>query len=211
MQAFHFDTVASTNEEAKRLLGRGEIAGVAYVMAREQTAGKGSRGRHWVSPRDAGLYLSLVQRFGEGLDPSALSVESFTLAAGVACAEVLHEHFGLDVTLKPINDLYVGSAKLGGILVESIVERDQIRALVTGVGLNLRDVARALPADASRAISIEEIIEPDHAHSFSAIPLAPILAKSVVRWNEVVIAGGSSEVLAAWERWKKPGCPTPAL
>jgi BirA family biotin operon repressor/biotin-[acetyl-CoA-carboxylase] ligase len=148
MLAFHLDSVDSTNEEAKRLLLRGEVSSVAYVSAREQTAGRGSRGRTWVSPRDAGVYLSVIQRFDKGLDPATISVEGFTLAAGVACAELLHEVFDVDVRLKPINDLYVGSAKLGGILVESIVEASLVRALVTGIGLNLRSADRTLSAGA---------------------------------------------------------------
>ena len=61
MQLLRFDRVDSTNEEAKRLLSRHELNDGGFVIAREQTAGRGSHGRTWHSPRDAGIYLSLVE------------------------------------------------------------------------------------------------------------------------------------------------------
>ncbi len=209
MQAFHLDSVDSTNQEAKRLLARGEIKGVAYVLAREQTAGKGSHGRKWASPRDAGLYLSIVQRFDEGLDPTALSIQSFTLAAGIACAEVLHAHFDVEVKLKPINDLYIGSGKLGGILVESMVEGALIRSLITGVGVNLCAADRALLKGASPAVAIEDLLGSSEEHRLSASLLATDMVTSVTSWNSVAIADGGSTILAAWERWKLPGSVSP--
>ena len=61
MQSFHFDTVDSTNEAAKRMIRSGELRQPAYLLALEQTAGRGSRGRRWASPKDAGIYLSVVE------------------------------------------------------------------------------------------------------------------------------------------------------
>ncbi len=203
MQVFHPDSVDSTNEEAKRLIARGEITNVAYVVAREQTAGKGSRGRTWISPRDAGLYLSIVQRFKPGLDPATISLETFTLAAGVACAEVLHERYQVEVALKPINDLYVGSAKLGGILVESIVEKNLLRALVTGIGINLRLADRPLPVDAPQATCVEDVVGSARAGSISPASIATHLARSVLAWNSVLIDKGEDRVRLAWDRWRQ--------
>jgi hypothetical protein len=71
----------------------------------------------------------------------------FTLAAGVACAEVLRELAQVLVELKPINDLYVNGCKLGGILTESLIGAinqpgpARCRGLITGIGINILDHA----------------------------------------------------------------------
>ncbi|MDO8632258.1 MAG: hypothetical protein Q7R41_17375, partial [Phycisphaerales bacterium] len=136
MQAFYFDSVDSTNDQAGRLLREGRIGDSAYVVARGQSAGKGNRGRKWASPDDAGIYLTVVDRPAHSDDdPRALNpaapvlLHMFTRAAGVACAEMLRERTNVDVRLKPINDLYVDGRKLGGILTEAVIEQGCIRAL----------------------------------------------------------------------------------
>src|SRR3990167_6325862 len=122
-QVFHFDSVDSTNDVAKRLIADGQIHGRAYIVAREQTAGRGQRGRPWLSPRDAGIYLTTVD-FPNALPTPVTNL--FTLGAGIACIEALRRCTGVDVYLKPINDLYVGHAKLGGILTEAVIDGKHI-------------------------------------------------------------------------------------
>ena len=141
MQAFALDTVDSTNEQAKRLIRGGELREAGYVLAREQTAGKGSRGRFWFSPKDAGIYLSVVEIPRQR---HAISTTLFTLAAGVACAEALRRTACIDVRLKPINDLYIDGAKLGGILTETVIRDGSPEAIITGVGINVRRIDRPL-------------------------------------------------------------------
>lgn len=173
MQLFRFDSVDSTNELAKRMIREGRIRESCCVVAREQTAGRGSRGRSWVSPRDAGIYLTIVdlpssasarnsvsasapdtkgasrprttsgsQREATGASPRNTTI--FTLATGVACAEILRETTGLDVRLKPVNDLYLDGGKLGGILTEAIIQGDRLLALLTGIGINTHLAERNL-------------------------------------------------------------------
>ena len=147
MQLITLDTVDSTNEEAKRRFWANPTQAVPLcVVARQQTAGKGTQGRVWVSPPDAGLYLSYLHPLTEQQAACPLTTD-FTLAAGVACVRAIQAVTGVTVQLKPINDLVVGRAKLGGILVESLIQQGRMRALITGVGLNIRDVPRALPPE----------------------------------------------------------------
>jgi BirA family biotin operon repressor/biotin-[acetyl-CoA-carboxylase] ligase len=197
-QAFEFDTVDSTNEVAKRLIQEGRFRDPGYVVARCQTAGKGSRGRVWLSPRDAGIYLSVV-----AFSPTALgaALQTFTLAAGIACVETLNAATGLAVCLKPINDLYVGLRKLGGILTEAVIEQNQVRALVTGVGINLRKADRLLPAGSPEAICLQELLSP---HLFSHINVQNMIADLVERilfWNSVVWTGDNERVRREWDRY----------
>jgi BirA family biotin operon repressor/biotin-[acetyl-CoA-carboxylase] ligase len=156
-QAFHFDSVDSTNETAKRLIQTNAIHGRAYVLAREQTAGRGHRGRVWLSPRDAGIYLTIVD-FPNALPTPVTNL--FTLGAGIACVEALRQCTGVDVHLKPINDLYAGHAKLGGILTEAVIEGEHIKALLTGVGINVRRTPRLLPAESPEPICLQDLIPP---------------------------------------------------
>jgi len=117
-----FPRVASTQDEARRLLGTGRARAGHVVVADEQTAGRGRFGRTWCSPR-GGLYATYIVAHRPLL----------SLEAAVALSEVL-EGAGLSVGLKWPNDVLVGEAKLAGILIEAI---DGI-ALV-GIGLNLVD------------------------------------------------------------------------
>jgi BirA family biotin operon repressor/biotin-[acetyl-CoA-carboxylase] ligase len=142
LQVFPYDSVDSTNEVAKRLICEPGFGGPACVIAREQTAGKGTRGRKWASPKDAGIYVSVIEVpdrecGGAGLaQANSFEPATFTQAAGVACVECLRRHFGICVELKPINDLYVNGCKLGGILTEARIEGGKIAALITGIGIN---------------------------------------------------------------------------
>ena len=199
MRAFHLDTVDSTNEEAKRLIRKREVCEPFYLIAREQTAGRGSRGRTWLSPKDAGIYLTVVEL------PDAAEVApttAITLAAGIACVEVLEETVGVEVQLKPINDLYVDGCKLGGILTETVIQNGLVTAVITGVGINVRRTDRGLPGTTTQPICLQDMVPP---YRFARLDLDALTATLVVKiraWNAVVFAGRIAEVQNAWERNK---------
>lgn len=134
--------VVSTNDIAMAKAAQG--VGSGYVcMAEQQTAGRGRRGRNWVSPFASNLYVSLVWEFHQG----AAQLEGLSLATGVAVANALRllgvEHVGL----KWPNDLLVNGAKLSGILLEMTGDPSGRCQVVLGVGVNHR-----LPANAAVAI-----------------------------------------------------------
>lgn len=197
MQAIRLDTVDSTNEAAKRLLAEGRLRLPAYVVAREQTAGKGTYGRSWVSPRDSGVYLSVVHVPPE---ECRTVTTTFTLSAGVACAETLRAWTGLDVRLKPVNDLYVNGCKLGGILTEGIVAGAALQGLITGVGINVRRGGRALPPGAAEPTSLEELLSPEGWECWDADAFVPALADAVDRWHAAVFRGEIAAIEAAWRQ-----------
>jgi len=122
----------STNDEVRRLLPPALHQG-SVVLAEHQTAGRGRRGRQWVTTFAGGLWLSLAWRF----DLPMAALAGVSLAAGVALARVLEE-FGLEShRLKWPNDLMVEGRKLAGILVEASGEASGPCVAVVGVGLNL--------------------------------------------------------------------------
>ena len=196
MQAFYFDTVDSTNDEAGRLVRDGRIGPFAYVVARGQSAGKGNRGRKWSSPIDAGIYLSVIDRPA----PGACELQNFTRAAGVACAETLWERTRIDVGLKPINDLYVDGRKLGGILTEAVIELGCIRALITGVGINVRRAERALPPDHVQPTCLEELMASDSFAELNHAELTVALVRRIRDWNAIVSKGDGQILETAWRK-----------
>ncbi len=105
----------------------------SVCFAEHQTAGKGRRGRQWVSPYGGNIYLSILWRFQQG--PAAIS--GLSLAIGVAVIRALKQHQIDDIGLKWPNDIYSQGKKLGGILVEVSGETDGPCAAVIGLGLNL--------------------------------------------------------------------------
>jgi BirA family transcriptional regulator, biotin operon repressor / biotin---[acetyl-CoA-carboxylase] ligase len=141
----------STNTEAAQQAARGAPEGLC-VVAREQTAGRGRRARTWASPKDAGLYFSLLLRPKFGTDRWPL----LTLMAALAVADALRRACRLSIDIKWPNDLLAGERKLCGILAEAI-ETQPGRACIVGVGINLR--AGAFPPELQdHATSVEQLI-----------------------------------------------------
>jgi BirA family biotin operon repressor/biotin-[acetyl-CoA-carboxylase] ligase len=143
-----FDSIDSTNLEAMRQAKSGAPEGLC-IIAREQTAGRGRLDRSWQSPKDAGLYLSVVLR--PRLTMSAWPL--ITLMTALAVSDALMKASGLRADIKWPNDLCVNERKLCGILAETIDTEDGMAAVV-GIGINLK--ADSLPATVSDlATSVE--------------------------------------------------------
>lgn len=133
-------SVDSTNTRASADLPA-ESGRARVWLAEHQTAGRGRRGRSWVSTFGANLYLSLAWRF----DLPMSQLTGLSLAAGVVVAETLH-NLGLEGhALKWPNDVVFDGRKLAGILVDVSGEAGGPATAVIGVGINLRIPA----ADAS--------------------------------------------------------------
>lgn len=123
------------------LLARAEAGAPSgsVVIAATQTAGRGRRGRTWISAPGDSLTFSLLWRFPAGTVPLGLS-----LAAGVAVARALAKISADRTTLKWPNDVLKNDRKLAGILVELVP--GQTHAAVIGIGVNLR-LPATLPAE----------------------------------------------------------------
>lgn len=143
-----FESLPSTNLEAARQAAAGAAEGLCIISA-EQTAGRGRLERQWVSPKNAGLYFTVVLR--PRFDQSRWSI--LTLMAAIAVYDALTEVFEVAADIKWPNDVLVDEKKVCGILAET-VETETGRAVVVGIGINLRTVA--LPPELSDvATSVE--------------------------------------------------------
>lgn len=128
-------SLPSTNTELMQRLRDGRTE-PTLLVALEQTAGRGRRGRTWLSQPGDSLTFSL------GLPLAPADWSGLSLAVGVGLAERLHP----GVRLKWPNDLWWQGRKLGGVLVETAHHGGQRHAVI-GVGLNLAvpDLAAAAP------------------------------------------------------------------
>ncbi|MBF0676217.1 MULTISPECIES: bifunctional biotin--[acetyl-CoA-carboxylase] ligase/biotin operon repressor BirA [unclassified Pseudomonas] len=126
------DVLDSTNAESLRLVASG-LAAPFIVLAEQQLAGRGRRGREWVSPCAENIYYSLVLR----LDQGARMLEGLSLVVGLAALRVLREAGVERAGLKWPNDILVGNQKIAGILLELIGDPTDICHVVIGIGINV--------------------------------------------------------------------------
>lgn len=159
-QILQFDCVDSTNsylKENAQLFPNGTVA-----IAREQYAGKGRRGKRWVS--QAGMALSMSVLLTE---VEMEAVPLLPLFCGIGASRALSSYFDCGATLKWPNDVLVGEKKLAGILCESRILGSRV-AVVCGIGVNVRQpesffTENQLPYGTSilsqtgREISLEEV------------------------------------------------------
>ncbi len=156
------DSTQSTNADALRLVQTGE-AGPLWIVAREQVAGRGRRGRAWHSP-PGNLYASLL--LTAPCAPEFAPQLSFVACVALADAVVaLLPETSNDIRLKWPNDVLHDGAKLSGILVEATRAPGGPFACVVGIGVNCRshppDLAYAathLSAVASRDVGPDDLL-----------------------------------------------------
>ena len=125
------DCIDSTNAYLMKRAAEGAPSG-QVCLAEQQTAGRGRRGREWVSPYGSNIYLSILWRYS--LAPAQLS--GLSLAAGVAVVRAL-KRLGVEaVGLKWPNDILWQEHKLAGLLLEVAGESEGPSRVVLGLGLN---------------------------------------------------------------------------
>lgn len=130
-QVLSFTQIDSTNEyllQHYRTLASGSLC-----MAQAQTAGRGRRGRQWFSPRSRNLYFSMLWHYDTVAIPQ---ISALSLVVSVVIAEAFAALKIPNIQIKWPNDIYYQGKKMGGILIESRVDRQGI-FLVIGIGLNL--------------------------------------------------------------------------
>lgn len=126
------DSVDSTNALAMSLVQQGASLPL-LVLAEQQTAGRGRRGRKWISPFAQNLYYSLALRIDGGMR----QLEGLSLLVGLAVVRMLHECGIEHAGLKWPNDILVGRRKLAGVLLELTGDPADVCHVVIGIGINV--------------------------------------------------------------------------
>ena len=125
-----YDTIDSTNTEARRLLQQGKEPPF-LLLANEQSSGRGRHGNSFFSP-ESGLYYTFVTEVTEK------AKERATIAAAVSLQEAVQETCGICTDIKWVNDLYYKDRKVAGILCEAPHRKEaEAPVIIIGIGVNI--------------------------------------------------------------------------
>jgi BirA family biotin operon repressor/biotin-[acetyl-CoA-carboxylase] ligase len=175
-----YDTLDSTNEEARRL-AKGGVRGPVWIVAREQTAGRGRRGRAWIS-ESGNLFATLLM-------PVTISLSAqLGFVAGLAAADSIAAHArGAELALKWPNDVLLNGKKVAGILLEALGHD----SLAIGIGINLAHYPNTteIPSISIAAVSGN----PPDLDGFLVR-----LASAMTAWYEIWLKEGFQPVRKAW-------------
>lgn len=107
------------------------------IFAERQTAGRGQRGHHWESIAGKGLWFSIL------LQPRIAPAQCGLLTAWAVhgVTETISQEFSLCPTVKPPNDIYLGTKKLAGVLIEMRAQKNAPHLAIAGIGINANHAA----------------------------------------------------------------------
>jgi BirA family biotin operon repressor/biotin-[acetyl-CoA-carboxylase] ligase len=180
----YHDVLPSTQTRARELAAKGAARGI--VVANEQSAGQGTRGRVWVAPRGTSLLASWIVR------PAPVAPALFAALAGVAIARSLDALAGTDARLEWPNDVHVERRKVAGALAHATSDGDG-GVLVLGIGINVHQRGEDFPAELSaRAISLVMA-----GHGVDRLALLARLTRELDRLEDVTERG------VALDEWRR--------
>ncbi|WP_328716941.1 biotin--[acetyl-CoA-carboxylase] ligase [Halomonas elongata] len=183
------EVLPSSNQFLRERFGQGAGHG-EVCLVEQQSAGKGRRGRAWVTPWGRTLMLSVGWRFESGI----AALEGLSLAVGVVLSQVLESH-GVKPLLKWPNDVLLetetgGLGKLAGILVEMSGDAAGPCEVVVGIGINV-DLSAAFREGIEQPVSAVRDQAPDLARNQLAIELLARLMP--------LLAGFEHSGFASWQ------------
>lgn len=166
-------------------------------FAESQTAGKGRRGREWVSPYGSNIYLSILWQFQNG--PATIS--GLSLAVGVAVIRALNESGITDVGLKWPNDILWQHKKLAGILIEVSGETGGPCSAVIGLGLNFY-----VPENKAQTI-MQDWVDLNHIFTHNMSRIRNKLATTLLNHLMPTIANFEQDTLDHYlDEWRDYDC-----
>lgn len=147
-------------------------------FAHHQTAGKGQRGKSWLTDAGLNILLSTV------IEPVNLRADDqFKLSAAIAtaCYDFFSSYALEETRIKWPNDIYWKDRKAGGILIENILQGEQWKYAIAGMGININQTE--FPGGLSNPVSLKQITGKD----FNTVELAKELCSYVnMRWQQLV-------------------------
>lgn len=154
MKVIHFETIDSTNTYCKA-----NVHDDCIVVAREQTGGRGTKGRSFLSAK-GGLYLTAVRH------NVCSSAECFTIMVNscVAVCQTL-QSFGITPVIRWANDVLVNGKKICGTLIENTFNGAMVARSIVGIGLNVNNalaeeiapIATTMSAVLGRQLNLDEV------------------------------------------------------
>ena len=186
----HKNSLDSTNRYAKKLADTGAVEGVV-VVAEEQTGGKGRLERKFFSPKEKGIWFSLILR------PRCLPKDApkFTLMAAVAVAQAM-ARFNLHAEIKWPNDILYDGRKLVGILTELSAEISRVNYIIIGVGINVNINRADFPAELREiAASLSEM------NGGENLSRSDLFRAVLEEFDKLYTASDFSEIFTLWKKY----------
>ncbi|MEM0027066.1 MAG: biotin--[acetyl-CoA-carboxylase] ligase [Ignisphaera sp.] len=182
----YLDSCDSTQDVAHALASSGAPEGTV-VIAEELKRGRGRMGRQWIASR-GGLWLSII------LKPKHLrNMHLLSLASSVAVAKAIKSLLDIEARVKWPNDVLVSEKKVAGILIEGVLEADQIRHIVLGIGVNVNnDLPHHL---LDTATTLKKVMGSD-------IPRIPLLI-NIIKNTDIVYTRLRQEEKEILNEWRK--------
>lgn len=161
----YLERTGSTNEDAKKMAAEGAAEGTV-IVAGCQDAGKGRRGRNWVSPPGTNLYFTLLLKPDFSPDKASM----LTLVMALSVAQALEREAKICPGIKWPNDIVHNGKKLCGILTEMTLDSGVIGGVVIGVGINVSqtDFPEELQSTAT-SLKLEGAVVPERMQLLNCI------------------------------------------
>jgi BirA family transcriptional regulator, biotin operon repressor / biotin---[acetyl-CoA-carboxylase] ligase len=201
-----WNRVASTNDVAMGA-SRSRANNGLVILAEEQTAGRGRRGRDWIAPARSSILMSVLlfppAEFAGDQPELSADTRLLTALAAVAVAETVELSTGLNARIKWPNDVRVNGRKIAGILVERPAPVQvpsvniSIRPAIIGIGLNVnveRDHFPSPLADVATSLQVET---PGH-DPLDRSQIARDVIRSLDRWYNLCLCDGMGTLSEAW-------------
>ncbi|MBS1974472.1 MAG: biotin--[acetyl-CoA-carboxylase] ligase, partial [Bacteroidetes bacterium] len=182
-------TVDSSNNYAMAQVHDSKAFHGNVFFAHEQTAGKGQRGKRWMTGINENILMSVV------LEPLGLALhDQFLLSASMAlaCFDLLNMYFPGNISLKWPNDLYFRDRKTGGILIENIISGENWKFAIVGIGININqtDFDETLPNPTSLKLVTEK--------NYDVIALAKELCVLLNKRYQHLVYGKKEKIISGY-------------
>lgn len=191
-QPFHvLDTIDSTNNYAMEQVNKGLVSHGTAWFAMEQTAGKGQRGKQWLSPPGENIMLTIA------LQPGSLPLSrQFMLSVAVAlgASDLFARYAGDETRIKWSNDIYWRDRKAGGILIENVLRGNIWQYAITGMGININQ--GQFPEHLPNPVSLKQIT----GKTWDSVALAKELCQCLEPWVQKLRPAHYNDLLDEYKR-----------
>ncbi|MCZ4318013.1 biotin--[acetyl-CoA-carboxylase] ligase [Aequorivita viscosa] len=163
MDIIKLNAIDSTNTYLKQLVKETSIVDQTVVVANTQLSGRGQMGNGWVSKPGQSLTFSLFKAFNK------LSVAhqfSISMAVAIGIAHALNQLNIPNISIKWPNDILSAKKKIGGILIENVLEGSCVKYAVIGIGINVNEThflnlpqASSLKLETGKTFNLDEVLQ----------------------------------------------------
>lgn len=137
MKVIKLNAIDSTNSFLKEMAHSSSLENYTVLVTKEQTKGRGQMGSRWLSEADKNLLCSVFIRFESFPATNQVLVN---YAVSIAIVNVLNTYKIPKVVIKWPNDILSSNKKICGILVENVIQKNEIKSSVIGIGLNVNQI-----------------------------------------------------------------------